>query len=80
LSTRSRTLRALKVELLTLVGCFLGLVLVDLLDEPMRASGWQAVGITLALLFTLGITICFVFAVVDGLKVVLKGRRERSRD
>ena len=80
MSPRGRTLRALKVESLTLVGCLLGLIPVDLLDEPMRAGGWQAVGMTLALLLMVVITVCSVFAVVDGLKVVLMGRRERSRD
>jgi hypothetical protein len=82
LSPRSRTLRTLKVDLLTLLGCFLGLKLVDLLDEPVRASGWHAGSVTLALLawvLSFAIPVCFVFAVVDGLKIVMKGRRERSR-
>ncbi|WP_066939782.1 hypothetical protein [Microtetraspora fusca] len=75
--------RALKVDLLTLLGCFLGLVLVDLLDEPVEASGWHAVSVTLAVLawmFSFAIIISFVFAVVDSLKMITKGRRERTRD
>ncbi|MBE3010853.1 hypothetical protein IL992_16855 [Microbispora sp. NEAU-D428] len=81
MSPRSRTLRALKIDLLTLVGCFLGLVLLNLVDEPVRSGGWRAVSVTLAVLawvLSLVIIVCFVFAVVDGLKVV-KRRRERSR-